>query len=112
MAFPIPPVSPSTISPTTARPNAATLAGQAKGASAEGADNKGGFTQAVGDALADLNKMENAVEEASIKAATGDIDSVTDYMIAATEAQLATEITVAIRDRAITAFNDIMRMQI
>lgn len=112
MAFPIPPVSPSTITPATARPSITTQAGQAGGAATEGTDNNGGFTQAVGDAISNLNRVENAVEEASIKAATGDLDSVSDYMIAATEAQLATEITVAIRDRAITAFNDIMRMQI
>ncbi|MEM9652380.1 MAG: flagellar hook-basal body complex protein FliE [Actinomycetota bacterium] len=112
MAFPIPPISPSTISPAANRPSAAKLAEQAAGPAAEGTDGGGGFTQAVGDALSNLNRLENAVEEASIKAATGDLDSVSDYMIAATEAQLATEITVAIRDRAITAFNDIMRMQI
>ena len=112
MAFPIPPVSPSTITPATLRPGGPTQAGQSQGAGTEGASNGGGFTQAVGDAISDLNRVENAVEEASIKAATGDLDSVSDYMIAATEAQLATEITVAIRDRAITAFNDIMRMQI
>jgi flagellar hook-basal body complex protein FliE len=112
MAFPIPPVSPSTITPATLRPGGPTQAGQSQGAGTEGANNGGGFTQAIGDAISDLNRVENAVEEASIKAATGDLDSVSDYMIAATEAQLATEITVAIRDRAITAFNDIMRMQI
>lgn len=112
MAFPIPPISSSPINPAANRPGAIDQAGRTAGSSTEGADNGGGFTDAVGDALSNLNRLENAVEEASIQAATGDLDSVSDYMIAATEAQLATEITVAIRDRAITAFNDIMRMQI
>ena len=44
--------------------------------------------------------------------ATGDLASVSDYMIAATEAQLATEVTVAVRNRAIESFNEIMRMQV
>ena len=32
--------------------------------------------------------------------------------IAATQASLATELTVAVRNKAVEAFNDIMRMQI
>lgn len=71
-----------------------------------------GFSKVVGDALASVSRMDRAVEAAAEKAAVGDLSSVSDYMIAATEAQLATEITVAVRDRAVTAFNDIMRMQI
>lgn len=71
-----------------------------------------GFGRAVGDALEKVGSQEVAVEKAAEAAATGDLRSVTDYMIAATESQLTTQVTVAVRDRAIAAFNDIMRMQI
>ncbi len=71
-----------------------------------------GFGQAVGDALQKVGNQELAVQKAAEAAATGDLRSVSDYMIAATESQLTTQITVAVRDRAISAFNDIMRMQI
>ena len=43
---------------------------------------------------------------------TGNATDVHDYMIAATQANLATELTVAVRNKAVEAFNDIMRMQI
>lgn len=76
-----------------------------------GAGNAG-FGQAVGDALQKVGNQELAVQKAAEAAATGDLRSVSDYMIAATESQLTTQITVAVRDRAISAFNDIMRMQI
>ena len=33
-------------------------------------------------------------------------------MIAATQAQLATELTVAVRNKALESFNEIMRMQV
>lgn len=77
-----------------------------------GGTEGGGFTQAVGDALNKVGQQEQAVEQASQAAATGNLSSITDYMVAVSQAQLTTEITVAVRDRAITAFNDIMRMQL
>ena len=47
-----------------------------------------------------------------MQAATGDLTDVHNYTIAATEASLQTELTVAVRDRAVEAFNQIMAMQI
>ena len=41
-----------------------------------------------------------------------DLTDVHDYMIASTEAQLATQLTVAVRNKAVDAFNEIMRMQV
>ncbi|MGB5758338.1 MAG: flagellar hook-basal body complex protein FliE [Acidimicrobiales bacterium] len=76
------------------------------------ADIGGEFAQAISNALDTISGLEYEVTAASQQAATGDLNSVSDYMIATSEAQLATEVTVAIRDRAIAAFNDIMRMQL
>lgn len=110
MTFPIPPVAP----PANTRRVAPTqpLAPTPQTPQSNPANTGGGFTDAVADALANVSELDNRVTEAGQLAATGDLSSVSDFMIATTEAQLATEITVAIRDRAIAAFNDIMRMQI
>ncbi|MEM8923636.1 MAG: flagellar hook-basal body complex protein FliE [Actinomycetota bacterium] len=78
----------------------------------DGEGGGGGFTDAVFDALTNVGRLDAAATRAAEAAAVGDLNSVTDYMIAASEAQLTTEITVAVRDRAISAFNDIMRMQV
>jgi len=59
-----------------------------------------------------LSAMDNNVDQLAVKAATGDLQSVQDYTIASTEAQLMTQLTVAVRDKAVEAFNDIMRMQV
>ena len=71
-----------------------------------------GFGESVGDALTGLGRAEAAADQAALAGATGDLTSVSDYMIAATEAQLVTEVTAAVRNRAIESFNEIMRMQV
>ncbi len=70
------------------------------------------FGDAIGSALETMSTADANAAAASQAAATGDVASIGDYMIAATEAQLTTELTVAVRNRALEAFNDIMRMQI
>lgn len=68
------------------------------------------FGEAIGGALDNLNGLHNTADTLAIQAATGDLDDVHDYTIAATQAELATSLTVAVRDRAVNAFNEIMRM--
>ncbi|MDH3302875.1 MAG: flagellar hook-basal body complex protein FliE [Acidimicrobiia bacterium] len=70
------------------------------------------FSSAVGGALDQLSAADNRAARAAEAAATGDVASVGEYMVAATEAQLTAELTVAVRNRAVEAFNDIMRMQV
>jgi flagellar hook-basal body complex protein FliE len=89
-----------------------TAAERARTRTEEPSGAAGGFGSAVTQALDDLAASHQRTAEAARKAATGDLQSVSDYMIVASEAQLATQITTAVRNRAIEAFNDIMRMQI
>jgi len=72
----------------------------------------GDFGSVVVNALEGLQATQNNADNLAVKAATGDLNDVHDYMIAASEASLATEFTVAVRNRAVEAFNEIMRMQV
>lgn len=62
--------------------------------------------------LDSLASMQANVDQLSVKAATGDLQSIQDYTIAATETQLMTQLTVTVRNKAVEAFNDIMKMQV
>jgi flagellar hook-basal body complex protein FliE len=62
-----------------------------------------------------LEKVDTTVKQASdlaIKAATGEVDNIHDVTIASQQAKLALELTVTIRDKAVEAYQEIMRMQI
>ena len=79
---------------------------------AETESAKGGFGDMITQALANVQQTHTTADSAAQAAATGSATDVHDYMIAATQANLATELTVAVRNKAVEAFNDIMRMQI
>lgn len=72
----------------------------------------GGVVGSFAQALSRVDAAQDVADTRAVEAATGDLESVSAYMVAANEAQLMTELTVAVRDRAVEAFNDIMRMQI
>ena len=71
-----------------------------------------GFGDALLKALDGVSAAHGEADQLAIQAATGDLTAVHDYTIAATEAQLLTQLTVEVRNRAVEAFNDIMHMQV
>ena len=82
-----------------------------KGISPTSAPKKDAFEKFI-DSLDGLQKTQDKADGLAVKAATGDLNDIHAYTIAATEASLATELTVAVRNRAVESFNEIMRMQI
>jgi|KBSSwiStaDraftv2_1062776.scaffolds.fasta_scaffold2938948_2 flagellar hook-basal body complex protein FliE len=66
------------------------------------------FTQA----LENVQASQDNADALAQAAATGNLTDIHAYTIAATEASLTTELTVAVRDRAVESFNEIMRMQV
>ncbi|GAA3273155.1 MULTISPECIES: flagellar hook-basal body complex protein FliE [Dactylosporangium] len=69
------------------------------------------FGNMVAQGLQKLQDAQNTADDLAVEAATGRLTDVHDYIIAATEANLATSLTVAVRNKALDAFNEIMRMQ-
>lgn len=74
------------------------------------AQNADGFAAVLASSLDQLQGAQKTVDSLGLQAATGDLTDVTDYMIASNEAKLATEMVVTLKNQAVAAFNEIMRM--
>ena len=80
------------------------------GASAAGGSSS--FANAITDAIGNLDSSQQKADGFAQQIASGDLRDVHDYMIAATEASVATELTLAIRNKVVEAFNQIMQMPV
>jgi flagellar hook-basal body complex protein FliE len=76
------------------------------------ASGPGNFSDMLVGALENLDTTQTKADNLAVQAATGDLKDIHDYTIAATEATLATELTVAVRDKAVRAFETIMTMSV
>jgi flagellar hook-basal body complex protein FliE len=77
----------------------------------------GGATGVAGgiDFSEALGKVQDSLDQASElsqQLATGQLTDVHDFTVAANKAQLGVQLTVALRNQALGAFQEIMRMQI
>ena len=70
------------------------------------------FASVLASSLDRLQGAQSKADNLATQAATGDLQDVHDYMIASNEASLATEMVVAVKNQAVNAFNEIMRMQV
>jgi flagellar hook-basal body complex protein FliE len=82
-----------------------TLAGQAAAGT-----RSSSFGQMIGEGLQQVENLDQTAATKAVSAATGDLSDVHDYVIAATQAQVATELTTTLRNKALDSFNEIMRM--
>ena len=76
------------------------------------AQNADGFASILAASFDQLQSTQATADNLATQAATGDLKDVHDYMIASTEASLATEMVVTIKNKAVEAFNEIMRMPV
>jgi len=69
------------------------------------------FGSMVLDGIDKLEQVQHKSDALAVQAATGDLQSIHDYTIASTQAAVTTQVTVAVRNKAVEAFTEIMRMQ-
>ncbi|WP_435746849.1 flagellar hook-basal body complex protein FliE [Nocardioides sp. SYSU DS0663] len=70
------------------------------------------FSSFLVDGLDRLDGVQRTADDLAVQAATGDLSNIHDYTIAASEAAVTTQVTVAVRNKAVEAFTEIMRMHV
>lgn len=71
----------------------------------------GAFAHALTGAVDGLQQLQSTSNELAVRAVTGDLQDIHQATIAAARAAVTLDVVVAVRDRGVAAFNDIMRMQ-
>jgi flagellar hook-basal body complex protein FliE len=91
------------------------LDGTTATAGSTGAAATSGTSSLFGTTLAgsvdQLQSLQATSDSLAVKAVTGDLDDIHDYTIAASQSAVSLELTAAIRNKAVEAFTEIMRMQ-
>ena len=107
-SMPMAPITPPAASTATSATSGAT---SASGAAATAGATRPDFGHLVAQGLERLQSAQSTSDSLAVQATTGDLQDIHDYMIASNEATLATQLTVAVRNKAVEAFTEIMRMQ-
>jgi flagellar hook-basal body complex protein FliE len=70
-----------------------------------------GFADALTGAVDNLQQLQSTSDTLAVQAVTGNLEDIHTAVLASTRAQVTLELVAAVRNKAIEAFNDIMRMQ-
>lgn len=81
------------------------------GAGSTGAAGASVFAEVLGGVVDGTQQLQGAANELTIAAVTGELENVHEATIASTRAQTTLELVAAVRNKAVDAFNEIMRMQ-
>src|SRR6185503_18406840 len=86
--------------------------GGAGAVSGPGSGSGGGFASMLTDATTSLNDSQNTASSDSVASATGQASDVTSVVTDVEKANLEMQLAVQVRNKAVDAYEEIMRMQI
>lgn len=70
------------------------------------------FGKYLGEALQKTNELQNNAKTMNIALAAGQVDDVSQVVLATEKADIALQLTMQIRNKAVEAYQEIMRMQV
>ncbi len=77
-----------------------------------GANDGGGFGDLLAKAISDTNDAQVAADQAVSDFSLGKADNIHDVMIALEEADISMRLLVQMRNKAVEAYQEIIRMQV
>jgi flagellar hook-basal body complex protein FliE len=70
------------------------------------------FSQYLVDALKETNSLQNKADAMNAALAAGEVDDISQVVIAGQKAEIALQLTMQVRNRALSAYQELMRMQV
>ncbi|MDQ0203785.1 flagellar hook-basal body complex protein FliE [Pectinatus haikarae] len=70
------------------------------------------FGQFLTDALKETNALQKNSEQMDMALAAGKVDDISKVVVASEKAQIALNLTMSLRNKAVDAYQEIMRMQV
>jgi flagellar hook-basal body complex protein FliE len=70
------------------------------------------FGEFLSDAIGSVNDLQLKSNEANIKMAAGQVNDISEVMVASAKAGIALQLTSQIRNRVVEAYQEVMRMQV
>lgn len=70
------------------------------------------FGEYLKDALGNVNQLELESEKMNAALAAGQVEDISQVVIAAEKADMALQLTLSVRNKAVEAYQEIMRMQV
>jgi flagellar hook-basal body complex protein FliE len=74
--------------------------------------NSGGFASYLNESLGEVNSLLGDADKKSMEMAVGKTENLHDAMITFEKAESALKLLVQVRNRALEAYHEIMRMQV
>jgi len=79
---------------------------------ADKAASSKGFLDYLKDGVSDVNQMQKSADKMAIDLSSGKNDNIHETMLASTQAELSFNLMVQLRNRALEAYQEVMRMQV
>lgn len=70
------------------------------------------FDEYLKNALGEVNSLQKESDNMSKALAAGQVEDISQVVIAAEKADIALQLTLAVRNKAVEAYQEIMRMQV